>query len=318
MQSPPPGLGSAIAALLLGSDLVGRHHALEGLAEETFAEPAPANLPEVPGTWTNPRSVDRAIGFLEDKKLMTPGEFSALKDGYKAAGFKIAGVQNKAMLGVARESLADSVAKGRSLEQATADLQSSFTASGYSRLDPAHARLVAHMASASGYNAGSWEGLHDPRVRQLIPYYRYLTRHDDRVRESHAAMHNKFFPRDHPIWKVWWPPNGYNCRCRVVGVTVNTVNTYGITEDKWPRSPENKARRVMPDVGEGGDFSGSPGQYLNRLAPGAAGAKRSASSRASAGVETAGPLGPVQTLPPGRPTKRRAWTKKDLERLKGG
>jgi SPP1 gp7 family putative phage head morphogenesis protein len=52
----------------------------------------------------------------------------------------------------------------------------------------------------------------------LIWGYTYVTVGDDRVRESHALMNGVTRPKDDPIWDLWWPPNGWNCRCQLVAI----------------------------------------------------------------------------------------------------
>ncbi len=65
--------------------------------------------------------------------------------------------------------------------------------------------------------AGQWQRM--LRNRQTHPYARYVSMDDSRVRPLHRAWHNTVLPIDHPWWQTHRPPNGYRCRCRVVGLT---------------------------------------------------------------------------------------------------
>ncbi|MBS0508138.1 MAG: hypothetical protein JSR53_12220, partial [Proteobacteria bacterium] len=65
--------------------------------------------------------------------------------------------------------------------------------------------------------AGQWQRL--LRNQRTHPYARYITMDDDRVRELHRAWHGVTLPLDHPWWQTHRPPNGWRCRCRVIGVT---------------------------------------------------------------------------------------------------
>lgn len=46
----------------------------------------------------------------------------------------------------------------------------------------------------------------------------YRTANDNRVRETHAELHNVTLPLDSPFWDKYFPPNGWGCRCDVVQV----------------------------------------------------------------------------------------------------
>ena len=60
------------------------------------------------------------------------------------------------------------------------------------------------------------------------PFWMYDARNDSRVRPSHAAMDGRVFRADDPIWKTHYPPNGWNCRCRVRALTAAQVRARGL------------------------------------------------------------------------------------------
>lgn len=43
----------------------------------------------------------------------------------------------------------------------------------------------------------------------------YKTIGDGRVRDEHRKLHGTILPVDHPFWTMYYPPNGWNCRCFV-------------------------------------------------------------------------------------------------------
>lgn len=51
----------------------------------------------------------------------------------------------------------------------------------------------------------------------LFPYWEYKTVGDDKVRPEHAKLHGVILPANDPRWRKIWPPNGWKCRCYVVG-----------------------------------------------------------------------------------------------------
>jgi phage gp29-like protein len=102
-------------------------------------------------------------------------------------------------------------------------------------------------------------------------YLVWWTAGDDKVRQrplhNHAVMHGKVFAIDHPIWKTWWPPAGYNCRCYIGTITDAEAQALGYTGPEptgpWPIAPDT-GLPALPDPGfegEGSQVSPSPGGW---------------------------------------------------------
>lgn len=53
--------------------------------------------------------------------------------------------------------------------------------------------------------------------QDVFPYWEYLTVGDGKVREEHRKLHGVILPAVDRIWDKIYPPNGWNCRCRVRG-----------------------------------------------------------------------------------------------------
>lgn len=48
---------------------------------------------------------------------------------------------------------------------------------------------------------------------KAMPYLRYVTAGDSRVRDSHKSLDGVIKRIDDVFWNSYYPPNGYNCRC---------------------------------------------------------------------------------------------------------
>jgi SPP1 gp7 family putative phage head morphogenesis protein len=106
-------------------------------------------------------------------------------------------------------------------------------------------RTLVRTQHSIGRNARTWiDTIDDPRVWG----YAYRTAEDERVRPAHAAMDGKRYPKRHPFWRRYAPPNGWNCRCELVPVYRGT------------RLARTLAYRGRPDVDE--DFLWNPGIVL--------------------------------------------------------
>lgn len=69
-------------------------------------------------------------------------------------------------------------------------------------------------AFAQADTAKRWEGF--LKRAYLYPNLKYVTAHDEHVRESHRPLHGIIRPIDDPFWKTHTPPLGYRCRCIVI------------------------------------------------------------------------------------------------------
>jgi uncharacterized protein with gpF-like domain len=64
-------------------------------------------------------------------------------------------------------------------------------------------------------------------------------------------MEGKVYPADDPVWKTWYPPNGFRCRCRVNALTKGETEGLQV---------ESELPKDSPDKG----FDTSPGDWLTQ------------------------------------------------------
>jgi SPP1 gp7 family putative phage head morphogenesis protein len=79
-----------------------------------------------------------------------------------------------------------------------------------------------NSAIAQARSASLW--MEVEREKSIYPQLQYETVGDGRVRPEHAALDNIIRPVDDKFWDIYYPPNGWNCRC-VVLQTFEAVNT---------------------------------------------------------------------------------------------
>ena len=77
------------------------------------------------------------------------------------------------------------------------------------------------FAISTSQSAANWANLDDSDRYNL----QYRTASDDRVRDSHAVLHNTTLPKDDPFWLSYYPPNGWRCRCTAVEVRKSRYET---------------------------------------------------------------------------------------------
>ncbi len=72
-------------------------------------------------------------------------------------------------------------------------------------------------AIGTGQMARKWKEIE--RDSDILPFLRYDTVGDGRVRPDHKILEGVTLRYDDPFWDVYYPPNGWRCRCSVQQVT---------------------------------------------------------------------------------------------------
>jgi len=78
------------------------------------------------------------------------------------------------------------------------------------------------------------------------PMLTYKTQEDSRVRIEHRVLNNITRPINDPFWDLYYPPNGWNCRCFVVNSSTAVPST---------NIPIDEINKEIPDL-----FKFNPGK----------------------------------------------------------
>jgi uncharacterized protein with gpF-like domain len=63
--------------------------------------------------------------------------------------------------------------------------------------------------------------MREPGMMDALPYWQYWTVGDMRVRPAHAALDLFCARAIDPVWRLIYPPWGFNCRCSVVPISAD-------------------------------------------------------------------------------------------------
>ncbi|WP_059430998.1 phage minor head protein [Campylobacter hyointestinalis] len=89
-------------------------------------------------------------------------------------------------------------------------------------------------------------------MQSLGEYFRYTAVLDQRTRPAHAKLHGTVLPKDDPFWDTNYPPNGWNCRCKVQVLTKAEIERKGLT----PLADSSMLKNVAEK-----DFAYNPGKF---------------------------------------------------------
>lgn len=168
-----------------------------------------------------------AVRFLKKKKPLAEAEYKTLDDGSRAKAFTVSGYTSLEVLQKFLDELADACEVGKTKNDFMETMNDFLARNGYEGINPFRADVIFRTNMQTAYNAGHYKSMTDPATKKLRPYWKYVTAGDGEVRESHAMMEGRIYAADDPIWNIWYPPNGFRCRCSVVSLTKSQVERSG-------------------------------------------------------------------------------------------
>ena len=164
-------------------------------------------------------SYQEALEYARSRKVVLPAEYYGLKWAkYRAMGFSIAGIASIDQLQRVKDSLDRALRRGETFTDWKKRQSVQTLRFPKGRLDNIYRTNIQ-----GAYEAGRC------RVLRRFPYLEYSAVNDSRTRPSHAAMDGTILPADHKWWKTHRPPNGFRCRCTVIGVTEAEAKKRGVT-----------------------------------------------------------------------------------------
>lgn len=194
-----------------------------------------------------------AVEFLKKKKSVSKEEFLKMDEASRAKAFMVSGYTKAEVLDSFLQALTEAVELGTTKEEFQKKMNTFLEENGYEGVNPFKADVIFQTNLQTAYNAGHYKSMTDDTAIKLRPFWQYRTAADGNVREEHAQMHGKVYRADDPIWDVWYPPNGFRCRCSVVSLSERQVKERGLTvETKPPRKVDQETGEILesrPDKG---------------------------------------------------------------------
>lgn len=157
--------------------------------------------------------------------------------------FTVAKATKLALLRDIRREADRMIAEGRTLRDAGRDLEAVMRRHGWwGRQElvnpvtgevelvqlgsPHRIRTILRTNARTASAAARYQAQRDNAAAR--PYWMYDALEDGRTRPQHLALDNMVFRHDDPFWDTHYPPNGWNCRCRVQALTRRDVERRGL------------------------------------------------------------------------------------------
>ena len=265
LESFEPQLARAVADSDMASWLFGVSRIVARLTPEA-AEAIPGGIitPNVPPLITGltelPEPVLRfpfleaSIKEIREREIFSREAFDALPDQFKNKAFTVATQSSLDAIDTIRDATAEAIEEGTTLRQFGKTLQEDLEGS---KLGRAHMENVFRTNVQASYATGQETIAQQPIFQATLPYARYDAIHDGRVRENHLLLEGlgldgtNIYRADDPMWRLFTPPWGYQCRCSKTFLTVRQAARKGVSEAKrWlesgvpPTNPEHRLQSI--------------------------------------------------------------------------
>lgn len=191
-----------------------------------------------------------AIRFARKRGVVLPEIYYGDLQGIeRTLSFSVASLAKVDQLVQIRDSLARALEEGGTFAQ-----WKKAVSTGEIPLDLPKHRLenIFRTNVQTAYNRGRCE--QQSQTTATHPFYLYDAVNDDRARPAHAAMDGFVARHDDPIWRVWTPPCGYQCRCRRIALTPRQAARFLEADAKRMKHPVRALERAAalsggPDAG---------------------------------------------------------------------
>ncbi|MDH1690826.1 phage minor head protein [Acinetobacter junii] len=166
-----------------------------------------------------------AMQYAQLKKIVLPDEFYSLDLRTRQYASTVSFLTSLEQINTVMHAVNKSIADGSTFN----DFQK-LVAESEIILPESYLDNVFRTNIQSAYAHGRWQ--QQQRNKAARPYLMYSAIDDSRVRPSHIAMNRIIRHIDDPFWLIWYPPNGFRCRCTVIALTEKQALKYGITSDE--------------------------------------------------------------------------------------
>lgn len=205
---------------------------------------------------------EKAIEYFQAKGYAITWSWHDLWQEQQAKAFTVAKVMSTDILNDIRGAVDDALNNGTTFHEFQKNLTPILQAKGWwgtaehtdtttgevstAQLgSPRRLKTIYQTNLQTAYMAGRYRSMMESADSH--PYWQYIAVLDGRTRPMHRAMNGRIFRYDDELWATHFPPNGFNCRCRVRPMTAATIESEGYT----PESSDGRLVNHEIPLGDG-------------------------------------------------------------------
>lgn len=171
---------------------------------------------------------EKAEEYFEGKIPVDSKVFYKIADEYKTKAFTVARYSSAEILRKFMDAVQNAIKIGTTIKDFKNEMNMFLENKGYSGMTPYQADNIFRTNIQTAYSVGHYTAMTDETVKKLRPYWQYDAVDDARTRPTHRAMDGKVYAADDPIWDVWYPPNGFRCRCGITTLSKRQLEQSGL------------------------------------------------------------------------------------------
>lgn len=116
-------------------------------------------------------------------------------------------------------TVSELVTQGAHVREAKEVLALKFDSLGLKPIHKGQLETIFRTTGQIAFAAGKWQAeTENPLIYRELWGYKYVCVEDSRTRPTHEILDGTCLPKDHPFWQMFYPPNGYNCRCQAIPI----------------------------------------------------------------------------------------------------
>ena len=185
---------------------------------------------------------EAAVSFMRDKGLRKSFHYADMLAEEHVNAFTVAKMMDMDLLADVQKKVTEAIDSGMSMQEFRSQLTPYLQSKGWwgkaTLTDPVTGKAqVVQLGSAhrlntifrtnvqSAYAVGEWGEIQ--HHAQDAPYLMYDAIDDYRTRPLHHHWDNTILPVSDKWWATHYPPNGYNCRCGVIQLSGDQLDSIG-------------------------------------------------------------------------------------------